>query len=735
MEIKGIKYFGPIFDHSGYGNASRGYVLALNRLGVPLTLKPITFEKKVPDWGKTGEILADLVNKDIDYNIVILHTTPEFWEKHKEPGKINVGYCVWETTKLHEDWPKFINDNVDAVMVACEWNKQVFEDSGVKVPIFVVPHGMDMSEYDDIEPYSISGIKKDAYKFYNIDQWCYDDKTRVLTKDGFKYFKNLSYEDEIATFNKNTEELEYQIPKEIVRFKRKDKMASLTGHFFDICTTPDHKMLVRNKNSSEWIIKPFNELLSIGKKKQIIVQEKYRAKKNCKWTPKNEKKFFEVPLFGSEKYTIRKGFPNKISMDLFLEFLGWYLSEGSTYKAKDKRGYINVVTQIKNKNYINEIFNCIGRMGYRPFIRAKKDIVFHSKEIHYYLKQFGKAKNKFIPKWIKNLSSRQIEILLTSLFKGDGSLYKNGNWVKYTTTSKQLAEDVLECLLKIGLSGAISTKDPTCKKSGKIDGRYINSKSIQYTISVNRSCNEPSMYYANLDLIDYDGYIYGVTVPNHVILVERNGKVIFSGNTERKHPTALIKSYWAAFRNNENVALILKTYRGDFSDEEKNAVRNTILKLKDVTRMSNYPPIYLILDMLTRKEVLGLHKAGDCFVSLNRGEGFGLSGFEAGATANPAIVTGLGGVLEYAKPEHSYLVNYSLTPVFGMNWSPWYNHGKDEAQMWAEPDCGHAIELMRHVYSNQEEAKIKGEALKKYIAENLSWEKVGQKIINIIESL
>ena len=370
MQIKGIKYFGPIFDHSGYGQAGRGYVLALNKLGIPLTLKPITFEKDIPNWGKEGEILGDLVNKDIDYNIVVLHTTPEFWEQHCEPGKTNVGYCVYETTRLHKDWPKFINNNVDAVMVGCEWNKQVFEDSGVKVPVFAVPHGINMSEYNNIEPYSVSGIKKDAYKFYDIFQF-----------------------------------------------------------------------------------------------------------------------------------------------------------------------------------------------------------------------------------------------------------------------------------------------------------------------------------------------------------------------TERKHPLALIKSYWAAFQNNENVALILKTYRGDFSDGEKNVIRDTIRKLKEVTVFDNYPPIYLILDMLTRKEILGLHKAGDCFVSLNRGEGFGLNPFEAGAASNPIIVTGLGGVLEYAKPEHSYLVDFSWSPVFGMRWSPWYRGD----QMWAEPDCGHAIELMRHVYNNQDEAEEKGRVLKKYITENLSWEKVGKIMIDAIE--
>lgn len=372
MQITGIKYFGPMFDHSGYGQASRGYILALNELGIPLTLKPITFEKEVPDWGKEGKILGDLVNKDIDYNIVILHTTPEFWEEHKEPGKTNVGYVVWETSKLHPDWSGYINNNVDAIMVGCDWNIEVFKNSGIEIPIFPVPHGIGVDEYNDIEPYSISGIRKDAYKFYDIFQF-----------------------------------------------------------------------------------------------------------------------------------------------------------------------------------------------------------------------------------------------------------------------------------------------------------------------------------------------------------------------TERKHPMALIKSYWAAFQNDENVALILKTYRGDFSDGEKNAIRNTVQKLKQVTPMDEHPPIYLILDMLNRKEILGLHKAGDCFISLDRGEGFGLPGFEAGAAGNPIIATGIAGVLEYAKPAHSYLVNYTLTPVSGMPWSPWYRGD----QMWAEPDCEHAIKLMRHVYNNQDEAKGKGETLKKYITENLSWEKVGQKVIDAIKSL
>jgi len=86
MEIKGIKYISPTFDNSGYAKASRGNILALHRLGIPLTLSPVSFEKMRPDLGIDGPILQGLVNKEIDYNIVITHLTPEFWEKHKVFG-------------------------------------------------------------------------------------------------------------------------------------------------------------------------------------------------------------------------------------------------------------------------------------------------------------------------------------------------------------------------------------------------------------------------------------------------------------------------------------------------------------------------------------------------------------------------------------------------------------------------------------------------------------------------
>ncbi len=372
MELKGIKYIGPIFDGSGYAQACRGNILALHELGVPITLTPVSFETIRPDLGDHGEVLNDLVHKSIDYNIVFIHTTPEFWEKYREDDKTNIGYTIWETTKLHPDWSDYINKNVDKVLVGCTWNEGVFKESGVEIPIGVVPHGINMSEFDGIEPYKISGVVDDTFMFYSIFQW-----------------------------------------------------------------------------------------------------------------------------------------------------------------------------------------------------------------------------------------------------------------------------------------------------------------------------------------------------------------------NERKHPLALIKAYWYAFQNNENVALVLKTYRSDYSDTERDAIRSTLKRLKHIMPMDNHAKVFLISDMLTNDEILGLHDRGDCYVSLDRGEGFGLSHFTAGANGNPILITGFGGATEYAKEDNSYLVNYSLTPVSGMPWSPWYRG----SQLWAEPDVLNGAELMKYVYENQQEAKEKGSILKSYISDNFSWECIGNKIIKEIESI
>jgi hypothetical protein len=174
--MRGIKYvsFAP---NTGYGRAAREYMRQLVRRGIPLTWTPMVPGRGWGVWLEPYEgrefpdsELTELVNRPIDYDLVIVHTTPEFlprW-KEEEAGKTIVCMTVWELDRLQSHWPGILN-SVNGVIVPCQWNRNVFRAEGVKAPIKVIPHVA-----PDAAPTSLmrmKQIKPDDFVFYTISAW------------------------------------------------------------------------------------------------------------------------------------------------------------------------------------------------------------------------------------------------------------------------------------------------------------------------------------------------------------------------------------------------------------------------------------------------------------------------------------------------------------------------------------------------------------------------------------
>ena len=194
----------------------------------------------------------------------------------------------------------------------------------------------------------------------------------------------------------------------------------------------------------------------------------------------------------------------------------------------------------------------------------------------------------------------------------------------------------------------------------------------------------------------------------------------------------MLKAYWNAFRTEDNVALILKTYGASYEAGQVQAVRNSITSLKQMFPLPyKHPPVYFVSQMLSRDEIIGIHLLGDCLVYLSRGEGLGLPHMEAACAGNPVIATNLGGNTMFLDDDNSYPIDYNWTPVFGMPWIRWYLSD----QMWAEPDIGHAINMMRHVYDNQDEAREKGQRFKNKIETAFSWSARTNALVENINEL
>lgn len=172
---------------------------------------------------------------------------------------------------------------------------------------------------------------------------------------------------------------------------------------------------------------------------------------------------------------------------------------------------------------------------------------------------------------------------------------------------------------------------------------------------------------------------------------------------ERKNPLAAVAAFRRAFRPDEPADLFIKVAHGDANPAATARLRAACAEA-GVTMADEVWP---------RAEVLALMNAADCYVSLHRSEGLGLGMAECLLLGKPVIATGYSGNLDYMTDRNSYLVRHTLVPCGDL---PPYRPG----QLWADPDVGHAAELMRRVYDHRDEARAKGEQARRDLTERMS---------------
>jgi glycosyltransferase involved in cell wall biosynthesis len=201
--------------------------------------------------------------------------------------------------------------------------------------------------------------------------------------------------------------------------------------------------------------------------------------------------------------------------------------------------------------------------------------------------------------------------------------------------------------------------------------------------------------------------------------------------TERKNPRMLLKTYWHTFQGKKDVALLLKTYRGNFRSGEKDAIRSDILRWKNEMGIVDFPKVYLVLDEMSSENIVRLNSTGDCFVSAHRGEGWGYPQMEAMSVGKPVISTNFGGIHEHLDNSTAWLIPYDLVNVYGMQHIPWYN----ERQFWAEPKSQELANAMLEAYDNPEMTKMKGAFAQKLMESNFTYKEVGNMMKERLEKI
>jgi glycosyltransferase involved in cell wall biosynthesis len=179
---------------------------------------------------------------------------------------------------------------------------------------------------------------------------------------------------------------------------------------------------------------------------------------------------------------------------------------------------------------------------------------------------------------------------------------------------------------------------------------------------------------------------------------------------ERKAVGHTIEAFLRAFRSSDRVTLVVKTSPRDHRHPATPTGRlgpgtAAFAVARLVAGHPDPPSIRLVTRELSDAEVVGLHRRGDCFLSLCRSEGWGLGAFDAATHANPVVTTGFGGHLDYLGTS-PFLVGYDLVPV-----AEGVHSSYTPDQRWAEPHVDHASVLCRRIADDPESARSWAAAL------------------------
>jgi glycosyltransferase involved in cell wall biosynthesis/GT2 family glycosyltransferase len=157
----------------------------------------------------------------------------------------------------------------------------------------------------------------------------------------------------------------------------------------------------------------------------------------------------------------------------------------------------------------------------------------------------------------------------------------------------------------------------------------------------------------------------------------------------RKNPLATVAAFKQAFGDRDDVALFIKTTNAGRHARDEQELQAAAAGRSNIVIRDAY---------VTSDHYFSMLDACDCYVSLHRSEGFGLTVAEAMGLGKPVISTAYSSTSEFANESNSFPVPVRMVAV-GDDAPPYPPRSR-----WAEPDVTVAAQQMAKVFGDREAA-------------------------------
>ncbi len=208
--------------------------------------------------------------------------------------------------------------------------------------------------------------------------------------------------------------------------------------------------------------------------------------------------------------------------------------------------------------------------------------------------------------------------------------------------------------------------------------------------------------------------------------------------TPRKNPLAGILAYLAEFNSEDDVC---------FKSITNGYCKDDILNLMYAGNVRQPPKLEIVNGWFV-DEIREFHRQGDCYVTLSRGDAFGLTAYEATLAGNRVIATKWSGLREFLDeyPGTSYVPCF-LTPTLLPTTKEQYDkekvlqdylgvaHGINYDTNWAEPDIAACRRLMRKAYEQRDRENHREGDYDEVLRDRFSYDAIGQQLWQALRSL
>lgn len=189
----------------------------------------------------------------------------------------------------------------------------------------------------------------------------------------------------------------------------------------------------------------------------------------------------------------------------------------------------------------------------------------------------------------------------------------------------------------------------------------------------------------------------------------------------RKGVDVLLQAYGQAFRSEDDVSLVIKTFPNPHNDVEAQLAK---LRASD----PHFPDVVLVSRDCSDEELAGWYLACDAFVAPSRGEGFGLPIAEAMLFDLPVITTGFGGQTDFCSKDATWLCDFEFEKS--------RTHLGSMHSVWANPKADHLAQLLREVAAlPTAQIRQKTDLAKQRILRDFTWAKTAENSVRAIERL